>query len=386
MIRPALITISCILTLTGVALAVEETAFDRAFDLYSRGKYKEAEAEYRKAIEESPDSVGANLELGRLLREQGRVDDALPFLQTAFELAPSLASAASELGTAYLALKDWDKAVEVLTKAARLDARDAYTWWRLGTAHAEKEDAKGAEKALNRSVGLDPDLAMAWLELGKLHRKAEDGSKAITCFQRASEADPWSTEAFKHFAEAVKDFGDDAQKTYVEALSEHNAEKFGDAERKARKLLEEDAENARFRILLGHILIHQTPAKHEEAIAEYEQGLALDKKAPRKDRLPSASRSFALEGLGIASLLAKDLKKAKAVFTEGTKTDEEYAGHHYYLAVVAARGAKISEVFKCLTKVRERDFDGSWVERAKEDKEFEIYRDRKEFFEALEGK
>ena len=82
----------------------EQDPYDRAYELYSQGRYKEAEREYRKALSENPDSIGANLELGRLLREMGRAAEAIPFLVRAQKLAPKLATASSELGTAQLAL------------------------------------------------------------------------------------------------------------------------------------------------------------------------------------------------------------------------------------------------------------------------------------------
>ncbi|MHC5037572.1 MAG: tetratricopeptide repeat protein [Planctomycetota bacterium] len=363
-----------------------ESAYDRAFRLYSEGKFKEAEAAYRKALQESPESIGVNLELGRLLRELNRASEAIPFLEKAHKLAPSLGAVAAELGTAHLALEEWDDAKKYLEKATKLNAKDAFSWWRLGYVHYRKEKLPEAEKALSRAVSLDPELAMAWLDLGFVLRKKGEGEKAVKCFRSALECDPGSALAFKEYSATVEKFGDEREKTYLKGLKAHNGGKYKDAEVWVRTLLEGDPKDARCQFLLGHILLHQDPPKAKEAIEAYEKAFSLDGKAPRKARLPLRSRSYALEGLGIAALLADDLKKAKKTFTSGAKLEKDYPGHFYYLAVVAARESKTSDLWKRLQAVFERDRDGSWVKRAKEDKEFEKFRDEKAFREALAGK
>jgi tetratricopeptide (TPR) repeat protein len=374
------------LCLSCIALGQEESAFDKAFDLYCKGKYKEAEAEYRKALEESPDSIGANLELGRLLRELGRAQEAVPYLSTAVELAPSLGAAALELGSALVATEDWDGAEKHLLRAARLEPKDPYAWWRLGYVCFRKGKVPNAVKYLKKALALDDDLSAAWLDLGKVHRSEKEGEKAIVCLRKAVETDPQFTDAFKVYAETVVEFGDESQKAYLGAWKAHNEKKFGDAERALKALLEQEPENHRLHLLLGHVFLHQTPSKGARAVEAYDKVLELNKKSSRTDRLPLASESLTLESLGIALLEVEDFKRAKKAFTAGTKLDKEYAGHHYYLAVTAAREVKSSLLFRHLTKVRDLDVDGVWVKRAQEDEEFKNFREQKGFFEALEGK
>jgi tetratricopeptide (TPR) repeat protein len=377
-----------LMSTTVVAEENSEDAFDRGFELYSQGRFKEAEVEYRKALKEYPQSIGANLELGRLLRETDRPKEALPFLNTARELAPTLAAAYLELGTAHVALKDWDKAEENLKKASKLDGKDAFGWWRLGYVYMQKEKWSDAEKSLKRSLRLDDDIAEAWLDLGMVQRKTGKGEDALISLRKSVETDPSLTAAFEEYASAVEELGSDIQKKNIKAWKAYQGEKYGEAERGIRSLLEGDPENFRSHILLGHILLHQSPAKPADAVAAFEGALTLEKKAKRSEKLPFRSKSLVLEGIGIAHLLLKDTKMAKDAFARGVRTAPEYAGHFYYLAVVAAREGKETELFRKLNQVREKDHDGSWVKRAMEDEEFKIYQDRKTkgFIEALEGK
>ncbi|MHC4777668.1 MAG: tetratricopeptide repeat protein, partial [Planctomycetota bacterium] len=311
--------------------------------------------------------------------------DALPFLDTARELAPNLSDPYLELGTAHWALKNWDEAEENLKKATRLNPKDEYGWWRYGYVLMKKEKWAEAEKALNRALRIDGDLAEAWLDLGHVLRKRGDDDQALLAYRRAFETDPSYTAAFEEFASAAEELGDDTLKEYISVWKAHEAKKFGDADKKIRDLLEKDAENTRYHLLLGHVLFHQTPPKALEAVTAYEKCLEMEKKEKKADKLPTRSRSLALEGIGMAHLIGEDLKKAKDAFSRGLKVESDYPGHSYYLAVVAARDGKSSTVFKRLREVREKDFDGGWVKRAREDKEFEIFRERKGFFEALEG-
>ncbi|MHC4599960.1 MAG: tetratricopeptide repeat protein [Planctomycetota bacterium] len=364
----------------------EQDPFDKAYELYCQGRYREAEAQYRKALSQNPDSIGANLELGRLLRETGRSSEAIPFLVRALKLSPKLAAAAAELGTAQLALKDWENAERNLRIAVKLDARDADSWWRLGYVYTQLGKFPESEKALKKAVGIDPDLSEAWLDLGLLQRITGKTKEAIASLRTAMETDPSSAVAFNQYAEIVDKHGDERQRTFVAGMRAHNEGDFKAAEECINKRLADDPEDGRCLILMGHIHLHQNPPKSKEAIEFYDKGLANLAKAPRAERLPYRSRSYAVEGLGIAYLMTDDLKNAKSTFKLGTKLDKGYAGHFYYLAVVAAREGKTAEVYKKLADVRMRDYDGSWVRRAKADSEFKSFKRRKEFLEALQGK
>jgi tetratricopeptide (TPR) repeat protein len=54
--------------------------------LYAQGKVEEALGEWEKAIAISPDQAEAQCNMGRVLEQQGRLAEALPFLQRGHEL------------------------------------------------------------------------------------------------------------------------------------------------------------------------------------------------------------------------------------------------------------------------------------------------------------
>ena len=66
-----------------------EDHVDRAVDLYHRGRWSEAEAEFRKAISHDPSRGDWHFNLGLTLEAAGRDADALSCYEMASSLLPS---------------------------------------------------------------------------------------------------------------------------------------------------------------------------------------------------------------------------------------------------------------------------------------------------------
>ncbi|MHC5077414.1 MAG: tetratricopeptide repeat protein [Planctomycetota bacterium] len=367
------------------AVAGEKNAYERAFELYCAGRYKEAEVQYRLALRENPKSIGANLELGRLLRERGRAKDALPFAKKAVELAPKMAPAVAELGTVYLALEAWDDAEKYLQKAIVMNPRDAYSLWRLGYVHFKKENLEEAEKTLKRAVAANARLSLAWLDLGRVQQRKGETAEAIASMQTAFETNPSGKEAFEAFAEAVAKGGTPEQKRYVSAWKDHNGGRMGSAERKLRSLLAKNGQDPRVHLLLGHVMLHRAPSKPKKAIAAYTEALALNSKAQYSKQFPVRFKSFLLEGLGIAYMIEGEISKAHEAFTKGARQDRDYPGHFFFLAVLAAHEERENDLFKNLRLMRKRDRGGAWTRQVWKEASFRAYWKSDTFKEILGG-
>jgi len=355
--------------------------YNQGFDFYCQGRYKKAEAEYRKGLEKNPASPGVNIELGRLLRELGRLKEARQHLLRAHQFAPKIGATAAELGALYLALKKWSSTEKYLKKAVKADPKDSYSHWRLGCTYIKKDDVEKAEVSLRAALEANPDLSLAWMSLGELQQKKGLKDKALASFQAASEADPSSGPAFDAFAKAVEESGTADQKAYVAAFKEHNEGKMDAAEKRVRELHTGNASEPRYHILLGHILLHQTPPKADLAAAAYKEGLDLDSRAEKAKKLPRRFRSNALEGSGICHLILGDMPKAKAAFEQGSEVDPDYPGHFFYLAVVETQDKKQNKhlIFINLRRVCNRDRGAKWRKMVMEDSVFAPHRKSKEF-------
>jgi tetratricopeptide (TPR) repeat protein len=144
------------------------------------GKTEEALAAYRKAV-----TLGAgHLDLGTLLAESGRAEEAVSPLMRAVEVAPGDAEAHRELGKAYLALNRLELAQGEVEKAEALAPNTAPIHFLLAQvyrkrgmkAKAEAETARYAALTGTHSAPETPlTEARSLLDLGKL----PDAEKAV---------------------------------------------------------------------------------------------------------------------------------------------------------------------------------------------------------------
>lgn len=84
--------------------------------LSSRRQYTEAEALYRRAIQNNPRYVLAYKNLGFLLRETGRAEEALTVLRQAMDLAPEANEIIDELASTLESLNHYSEAAQWLRK------------------------------------------------------------------------------------------------------------------------------------------------------------------------------------------------------------------------------------------------------------------------------
>jgi len=138
-------------------------------------------------IEYEQDEAGLRRDLGALLRDAGRVDEALRQFETARDLRPARAE----------------------------------NYVDIGMLLAQQNDAAGAETALLRAVELDPGLGDAWVNLGNLQSRAGRINQALKSYNRAVALD--SPEGYYNLALLQNALGrhDEATRTLEECLSRH---------------------------------------------------------------------------------------------------------------------------------------------------------------------
>ncbi|MDP4278525.1 MAG: tetratricopeptide repeat protein, partial [Bacteroidota bacterium] len=106
---------------------------------YEKGKFTEAEIDYRKAIEIDPKSQVGNYNLGNALFKQKKAKEALEKYQLTLGLEkdPSKKSAIfHNAGNSFMALKDYSNAVESYKSSLRLNPSDNETRYNLAVAQA----------------------------------------------------------------------------------------------------------------------------------------------------------------------------------------------------------------------------------------------------------
>jgi tetratricopeptide (TPR) repeat protein len=228
--------------------------------LVGQGRLDEAEAEYRRVLEDDPDDPWAQLGLGRVAQGRGRYADSVDplsraaaspgtektarlLLAEAHQRLGDGAAAAREAGLADAAPepREWPdawvdevwqlqagkqaalkrsqyllsqgrltEAVAVLRKTAQDYPDSDVTWLHLGKALADAGDLDAAEQALRAAVERAPDSAEARLELGVVLFRRENYREAAEWFRKAAAARPAYALAYYDLGHCLRQLGDRA--------------------------------------------------------------------------------------------------------------------------------------------------------------------------------
>jgi len=150
-------------------------------------KFRESEAEFRRAIELDPNYATAHHWYGNtLLTTLGRFDEAIQEGKRAVELDPLSLIVNADLGTTLFLARRYDEAAAQLRSALRLDGNFAYAHTVLGSVLLLKGDVNAAITEYEKVRALTDDcdvLALLGLAYSKIGKTAE----TIQCSQQLNE-------------------------------------------------------------------------------------------------------------------------------------------------------------------------------------------------------
>lgn len=125
---------------------------------YQSGRYRDAEANFRRALDADPASFEPLVNLGGVLLNLGRPQEATSYNERAVARRPNDALANSQLGLSYFDLNDLDRAEKYLTTAVRLDpAHFSHPQLALAEIYLRRGDRPSALAALHDFLDRHPD-------------------------------------------------------------------------------------------------------------------------------------------------------------------------------------------------------------------------------------
>ena len=136
--------------------------------LKEQGKFDEAAACYQRALVLRPAYVNALNNLGNTLKDQGKLDEAIACHRRALELKPDYAEVYGNLG---LALEDQgklDEAIACHRRALELKPDYAGAHYNLGSTLEKVGDFQGAVASLRAALRVDGRFAFAHAKLAEL--------------------------------------------------------------------------------------------------------------------------------------------------------------------------------------------------------------------------
>jgi len=129
---------------------------------YQTGQYVEAEMDFRKGLEADPDAYAPLVNLGGVLLNLARWDEALEYNRQAVLKNPGDALANSQLGMSYFYLGQLDFAERYLTAAKQIDAAHfSHPQVLLAEIHLRRNEPEAAAAEFEDLLRLHPDLPNA---------------------------------------------------------------------------------------------------------------------------------------------------------------------------------------------------------------------------------
>jgi tetratricopeptide (TPR) repeat protein len=188
--------------------------------LNDRGRTDEAIAHYQQAIELRPGYAEAHYNLGRLLAQKGQLDDAVTHYEKALEINPADAEAQNNLGVTLFGSGRVEEAIAHYQDALKIRPDYAEASCNLANALLSKGDLDGAIARYSACLALSPNQAEAQYDLASALLRKGRNDEAIAHYKKVLELRPDSADAHANLGSAflAKGRARDAIAAYRNAL------------------------------------------------------------------------------------------------------------------------------------------------------------------------
>jgi tetratricopeptide (TPR) repeat protein len=234
--------------------ATKSTLFE-AIELINSGQIDKAEALCRAAVARNARDVNMTALLGATLFKAGQRPQAEKYLRLSIELAPNFAKPYSDLGQLLVETRRPDEAADILENAVRLDPAEGDAWFNLGKARAMLGLGPQADAAFEKSFALNPERKA--LALAAEHQQAGRLEEAEKIYRDILRANPKNVDALRLLGTLA-----------------FKAGRLHEAERLFRRAVSHAPDYAEARLDLGRVLKEQH--RLEEAIHSFEKAAELD--------------------------------------------------------------------------------------------------------------
>ncbi len=155
-----------------IELAIE--LFQKAYQLQMQGDLDLAVGLYRKSIEVHP-TAEAHTFLGWTYHFQGRINDAIRECKKAIEIDPSFGNPYNDIGAYLIEQGKLDDAVPWLEKATCSERYEAYhyPWYNLGRVYTAKEMYRKARECFETALEIDAQYGPAREALTRIRKAVQ---------------------------------------------------------------------------------------------------------------------------------------------------------------------------------------------------------------------
>ena len=146
-----------------------EQLFQKAYMLQMEGEFERAVEVFQESIDICP-TAEAYTFLGWTYRFQGRLNDAIAECRKAIAVDPSFGNPYNDIGAYLIEQGKHEEAIPWLVKATESERYESYhyPWYNLGRAHVALEAYNRARECFTKALIIQPDYRLAEEALEKL--------------------------------------------------------------------------------------------------------------------------------------------------------------------------------------------------------------------------
>jgi protein O-GlcNAc transferase len=164
--------------------------FEMGNRFWQDGNIAEATRSYRQAVGMQPNYAEAWGNLGLVLHEQDKLDEAISYYQKSLELNPANSAVQSSLARASKAKGDFVTAIASYQKAIDTDPGNIHPYNGLGEIFIEQKKFNDALKCFQQAIAINPSYAFSHNRLGTVYLDLNQIDRAIHSFHQAIANDP----------------------------------------------------------------------------------------------------------------------------------------------------------------------------------------------------
>jgi putative PEP-CTERM system TPR-repeat lipoprotein len=290
---------------------------------YNRGELERALSQFRKILDNLPDSRQARLMTGTILLAQKRVDDATSEIQKVLKKNDRDAVAHSLLGNAYMAKGLFEDGMREFTKATKIDPKIVDAYLKKGYFYFSRGKNIEGETELASAIQSVPDVQISRVLLASYNLRAGKSGNALSILKsgltgKKSDALLYNSISAVYFSqnkhnEGLKSIQKAKELDPAFPASYQNLANFFSSTGKYEKAIEEytsllrnDPQN--FQAMLSLAGLYEIKGNDNEALEYYQKAMETKK--------PAAFLAMASH-----HLKCRDISKAFIVLDEALKID-----------------------------------------------------------------
>ncbi|NHJ49880.1 MAG: tetratricopeptide repeat protein [Asgard group archaeon] len=178
------------------------------------------EQKWREILKSEPESIEALANLGKVLYEKNKFDDALVYFEKAHTLAPNDTWILFHAALTYGELKQPEKAILYYEKLLVIDSENTNVLYNMALMYSRVSDWANAEKTYRKLLKILPTDLSAWLNLGYSLEMQKKTDEAIKMYQEVIARDPTYGKAYYNIGQLYEsqEKKDDAVAIYRKAV------------------------------------------------------------------------------------------------------------------------------------------------------------------------